>query len=157
MLSHTSICQVPLVSQLFHFAPWIHTLCLVMIKSLKWMALGPAADNLHPRTVVGVPLLQMLTLTLLLCCNACFSGNSTDGSQLTKQVLRGLHDCERRLEILGLSPEKKTWQENETSLHLIGWNGVQPLLRLQLRERYRADDDRAHYCWSLCFKNGDSF
>ena len=72
MLSHTSICQVPLVSQLFHFAPWIHTLCLVMIKSLKWMALGPAADNLHPRTVVGVPLLQMLTLTLLLCCNACF-------------------------------------------------------------------------------------
>lgn len=64
MLSHTSICQVPLVSQPFHFALWIHTLCLVMIKSLKWMALRLPVDNLHWRTVVGVPLLQMLTLTL---------------------------------------------------------------------------------------------
>lgn len=64
ILSHNSICQVPLVFQLFHFAVWIHTRCLVMIKSLKWMALGLVVDNLHFRTVVGVPILEIPSLTL---------------------------------------------------------------------------------------------
>lgn len=46
-LSHTSICQVPLVSLLSHFPVWSPACgawAPVMIKSLKWMALVQAVD-----------------------------------------------------------------------------------------------------------------
>lgn len=66
-LSRTSICQVPLVSQRFHFALWIHTLWLLMIKSLERMG-GAGADIFYlffwRRAAVGVRPHRMLTLTL---------------------------------------------------------------------------------------------
>lgn len=62
MLSRTSICQVPLVSQRFHFALWIHTPRPLMIKSLERM--GYFIYFFWRRAAVGVRPHRMLTLTL---------------------------------------------------------------------------------------------
>lgn len=141
MLSRTSICQVPLVSQLFHFALWIHTLWSLMIKSLEWMG-GAGAD-----IFIFLGAEQPLAFGLIGCspwlCNYIVThaaGNSKYRSPFTRQVLAALGICECRLEVLR-PVSRTTWQEHEVFMQLILTAVWSVFSFFSLHHRYR---------WSLC-------
>lgn len=141
MLSRTTICQVPLASQLFHFALWIHTLRPLMIKSLERMG----GRRRYFLFLFGAE--QPLAFGLIGCspwlCNynvTHAAGNSKYRSPFTRQVLAALGICECRLEVLRLV-SRTTWQEHEVFMQLILTAVWSVFSFFSSRRRYR---------WSLC-------